>query len=246
MPTAWTVSAAVRARSSPQPARPSPAPKESTRAPFRPTRLGMNTRWAGNGRYVRSLNCVASPPRNMSTPYSSTSSTVAASTPAAPPLSRTCSHPTRRRRGRPCRTTRGTASQDRPWPPGVQHVLQGADPVAPDRRQGGPSRHGTHRSAASDSRVNAPAALPPPQVVLSYGSASTTAAPTPARQTAHSRLLPGYKAAAPTLSAITGPGRASPVPAATSERSTPSTPRSPARLNPGSTPLPRPRPHLRF
>ena len=59
----------------------------------------------------------------------------------------------------------------------VKHMLQGSDSVPTDSRQGGPSRDsGTHQSAAPSVRVNEAAALPSPQVVLSCGSTSTTAA----------------------------------------------------------------------
>jgi Recombinase/Resolvase, N terminal domain/Recombinase zinc beta ribbon domain len=59
----------------------------------------------------------------------------------------------------------------------VKRMLQSANPVPTDSRQGGPSRNtGTHRSGPSRLRVNEAAALPSPQVVLPYGSTSTTAA----------------------------------------------------------------------
>ena len=50
-------------------------------------------------------------------------------------------------------------------------MLQSADPVPTDSRQGGPSRNtGTHRSGPFNARVNEAAALPSPQVVLSCRS----------------------------------------------------------------------------
>src|ERR1700691_1197324 len=59
----------------------------------------------------------------------------------------------------------------------VKRMLQSSDSVPADSRQGGPSRNtGTHQSAAPSLRANEAAALPYPQVVLSCGSISTTAA----------------------------------------------------------------------
>ena len=53
----------------------------------------------------------------------------------------------------------------------VKRMLQSADPVPTDSRQGGPSRNtGTHRSGPFNARVNEAAALPSPQVVLSCRS----------------------------------------------------------------------------
>jgi hypothetical protein len=58
----------------------------------------------------------------------------------------------------------------------VQRLLQGSDSVAPDSRQGGPSRYGTHQARPLPMRANEAAALPSPQVVLSCGSSGTTTA----------------------------------------------------------------------
>ncbi len=53
----------------------------------------------------------------------------------------------------------------------VKHMLQSADPVASDSRQGGPSRiTGTHRSGPPSSRANEAAALPSLRVMLSRRS----------------------------------------------------------------------------
>ena len=113
-------------------------------------------------------------------------------------------------------------------------MLQSADPVPTDSRQGGPSRNtGTHRSGPFNSRVNEAAALPSPQVVLSCGSTSTTAAsdslPAP-------RPLPGsspvigrrWSAGTATRFGRGGPPQFPPPP---SKRSAPSTPDSPSRLH---------------
>ena len=102
--------------------------------------------------------------------------------------------------------------------PQVKHMLQRADPVPTDSRQGGPSRtSGTHRSGPFSVRVNEEAALPCPQVVLScrseryYGRLRLPPGTPPT-----SRLHTGYRTAssAPARSTLR-PGRVSPVPAAT-------------------------------
>src|SRR5204863_6086293 len=79
----------------------------------------------------------------------------------------------------------------------VKHMLQRADPVPLDGRQGGPSRiRGTHRSEPFSVRVNEAAALPSPQVVLScrsdryYGRLRLPPGTPPT-----SRLLTGYRTA---------------------------------------------------
>jgi hypothetical protein len=79
----------------------------------------------------------------------------------------------------------------------VKHMLQGADPVPVDGRQGGPSRIlGTHLSGSPSSCVNEAAALPSPQVLLScrsdryYDRLRLPPGTPPA-----SRLLTGYKTA---------------------------------------------------
>jgi hypothetical protein len=107
----------------------------------------------------------------------------------------------------------------------VKRMLQGSDSVPTDSRQGGPSRNtGTHQSAAPSSRVNEAAALPSPQVVLSCGSTSTTAAsdslpaprPFPGSTPVIERRLPRLTAA---RSGRGGPLQFPPSP---SERSAPS------------------------
>ncbi len=100
----------------------------------------------------------------------------------------------------------------------VKHMLQSANPVPVDNRQGGPSRIlGTHRSGPPSLRVNEAAALPSPQVVLSCGSTSTTAAsdslPAPRPLPGSSPVI-GQRWSTGTASPLR-PGRASPVPAAT-------------------------------
>jgi hypothetical protein len=116
----------------------------------------------------------------------------------------------------------------------VKHMLQSADPVPVDGRQGGPSRIlGTHLSGSPSSCVNEAAALPSPQVVLScrsdryYGRLRLPPGTPPA-----SRLLTGYKTAL--VHGHRGPlrpGRAPQFPPPPSERSAPRTPDSPSRLH---------------
>ena len=97
-------------------------------------------------------------------------------------------------------TAPGSAAHSH-WPtfdtPQVKHMLQRADPVPTDSRQGGPSRtSGTHRSGPFSVRVNEAAALPSPAVVLSarldqyYGRLRLPPGTPPT-----SRLHTGYKAA---------------------------------------------------
>ena len=59
----------------------------------------------------------------------------------------------------------------------VKRVLQGTNRIQHGPRSGGTSQIGTHRAPPSQTqRVNEAAALPSPQVVLSYGSIGTTTA----------------------------------------------------------------------
>ena len=128
----------------------------------------------------------------------------------------------------------------------VKRMLQRADPVPTDSRQGGPSRNsGTHRSGPSSVRVNEAAALPSPQVVLSCGSTGTTAAsdslpaprPLPGSTPVIGRRLPRQPAA---RFGRGGPPQFPPPP---SERSAPSyAGESLAAALPGSSPLPWPSP----
>ena len=115
----------------------------------------------------------------------------------------------------------------------VEHMLQCADPVPLDSRQGGPSRiSGTHQSGPPSLRVNEAAALPSPQVVLScrsdryYGRLRLPPGAPPA-----SRLLTGYRTR-PSAGTAARSGRGGPpqFPPSPSERSAPSTPDSPSRL----------------
>jgi hypothetical protein len=99
----------------------------------------------------------------------------------------------------------------------VQRMLQGPNPVVPDSGKGGPSRNGTHPIPPATHARTKQRPFPSPQVVLSYGSTGTTTASDslPAR-TPTSRLHTGYRTAPSTPNRSTlGPGRASPVPAAT-------------------------------
>ena len=108
-----------------------------------------------------------------------------------------------------------------------------ARPVPADSRHGGPSRiFGTHRSGPPSLRVNEAVALPSPQVVLSCGSTSTTAAsdslPAP-------RPLPGSSPVigrrwSTRTAARFGRGGPPQFPPPPSERSAPRTPDSPSRL----------------
>ena len=112
-------------------------------------------------------------------------------------------------------------------------MLQCADPVPLDSRQGGPSRiSGTHRSGPPSLRVNEAAALPSPQVVLSCGSISTTAAsdslPAPRPLPGSSPVIGQGLPRAPR--ARFGRGGPPQFPPSPSERSAPSTPDSPSRL----------------
>jgi hypothetical protein len=112
-------------------------------------------------------------------------------------------------------------------------MLQGADPVPLDSRQGGPSRiSGTHRSGPPSLRVNEAAALPSPQVVLSCGSTGTTAAsdslPAPRPLPGSSPVIGQSLPRAPR--ARFGRGGPPQFPPSPSERSAPSTPDSPSRL----------------
>src|SRR6266568_2225188 len=102
----------------------------------------------------------------------------------------------------------------------VQRMLQGTDRIPRYRRslRGGTSTNGTHRTPPPQQYApTKQRPIPSPQVVLSCGSTGTTAA-----SDAHpaSNPLPGvtgYRTprSGDTNPQVTGPGRASPVPAAT-------------------------------
>ena len=116
----------------------------------------------------------------------------------------------------------------------VQRMLQGTDRISRDTParslRGGTSRPGTHRAPPRQTlRIGEAAALPSPAVMLSarlkqyYGRLRR-----PPGQQSTSRLAPVIGRHAPvTLPQATGPGRASPVPAVTIERSAPHTPGGP-------------------
>jgi hypothetical protein len=130
----------------------------------------------------------------------------------------------------------------------VQRMLQGTDRITYNTRSrsGGTSLTGTHRAPPRQTlRTDEAAALPSPQVVLSCGSSGTTAA-----SDAHpaSDPLPGvtgYRTprSGDTMPQVTGPGRASPVPAATIDAfRAPYAGESLTAALPGSSPLPWPSP----
>ena len=196
--------------------------------------LGISTFRAGSGRHVPARNSAASSPRSRSHPVlldvsqgglvNARRAVVAAHRDPRPPQDVFAVDLVPQRMEPSSRIGLG-----RP----VEHMLQCADPVASDSRQGGPSRiSGTHRSGPPSLRVNEAAALPSPQVVLScrsdryYGRLRLPPGTPPA-----SRLLTGYRTR-PSASPRARSDRGGPpqFPPPPSERSAPSTPDSPSRL----------------
>src|SRR5207248_5540178 len=132
-------------------------------------------------------------------------------------------------------------------------MLQGTDRISRDTparaRSGGTSTDGTRRAPPSTPRApTKQRPFPSPQVVLSCGSTGTTAA-----SDAHpaSDPLPGSAGYRTPRSGskdpqAAGPGRASPVPAATLDTfRAPYAGESFTAALPGSSPLPRPSPRFR-
>ena len=212
--------------------------------------FGMNTRRAGIGRYRPSRNSLASSSRSRVTPYSSTAAKVVLSMPGAPLFVRTLTHARHRtslrlilsysawnrrpgsalaaRYSACCKARTGSTGIPRPDPCTAGLALTALT---------GPLLHIT--------RTDEAAALPSPQVVLSCGSTGTTAA-----SDAHpaSDPLPGVTGYRTPRSGsrnpqAAGPGRASPVPAATLDAfRAPYAGESFTAALPGSTPLPWPSP----
>jgi site-specific DNA recombinase len=180
-------------------------------------RLKADTRRAGSGRYRRSLSSAANSSRSRSIPYSSVSASVVWSMPAAPRLRRTCSHAL-------SNTSLRQTLSNSAWNRLVGSALAARYSACCKARTLSPStaarvdlalRHSPSPSFAhARERSSGPSS---PQVVLSCGSTGTTTASDslPARSST-SRLHTGYRTtlSAPVRSAL-GPGRASPVPAAT-------------------------------
>ena len=152
--------------------------------------FGMNTRRAGSGRYrSSSSSSAASSPSSRDTPYSSASAKAGhGQCPAAPRLRRTSSH------ALPKHILAADLAGQRMEPSvriglgrPVKHMLQRADPVPTDSRQGGPSRtSGTHRSGPSNVRVNEAAALPiTGRLCCPAARPVLRPPPTPSRRPAH-------------------------------------------------------------
>src|SRR6478609_9045380 len=104
----------------------------------------------------------------------------------------------------------------------VQRVLQGTHLIQrnlvndKDSAVGGTSRNGTHRAPPTTSaRIDEAVALPSPAVVLSARPVLRPP-PTPTQLASTSQLLASYRSRRSTrITQSDGPGRASPVPAAT-------------------------------
>ena len=243
----------ARARSSPRPARSGHEPEESKAASARPAHPAWDitpcARAADDSGLP--LSSLASSPSSRSMPYSSTAARVILSMPGAPLLA---AH--RSPRAPQHIPAADLVIQRVEPPPGiglgrpVQRMLQGTDRISRDTParslRGGTSPPGTHRAPPRQTlRTDEAAALPitggyvvrPAQPVL-------RPPPTPTRPAIHFPGSPVIGRHAPaTLPQATGPGRASPVPAATIDAfRAPYAGESLTAALPGSSPLPWPSP----